>query len=249
MRIRILSDLHLDLGPVKLPKAEADVVVLAGDVRQGKAALTWIRESFPEGPVVYVLGNHEFYGGAVPKLIDDCRRLCAGTNIHLLENDTLIIDGVRFLGCTLWTDFGLFGDPALAGREAAMVMNDYRLIRVSPAFRRLQGRDTAGIHWHSRRWLGEQFSSAERLPTVVVTHHAPSARSLHPEHTGELINAAYASNLDELVNASHARLWIHGHIHRRNDYHIGATHVISNPRGYSERGERAGFDPTLVVDL
>ena len=249
MRIRILNDLHVDLGRVDLPQVEADVTVLAGDVRRGKAALTWVRENFPKTPVIYVLGNHEFYGGAVPKLIEDFRRLCAGTNIHILENNALIIDGIRFLGCTLWTDFRLFGDPALAGREAATIMNDYRFIRVSPAFRRLTGRDTAGFHWRSRRWLTEQIDSAATVPTVVVTHHAPSARSLHPEEAGKLISAAYASNLDELVAASHARLWIHGHIHRRNDYRLGTTRVISNPRGYTDGGERAGFDPALIVDL
>ncbi len=249
MRIWILSDLHVDAGSVDLPQVEADVAILAGDLRRGKPALTWIRENFPDRPVVYVLGNHEFYGGAVPKLIEDFRRLCAGTNIHILENDTLIFDGVRFLGCTLWTDFRLFGDPALAEREAATVMNDYRFIRVSPAFRRLTGKDTAGLHWRSRRWLTEQIDSAAALPTVIVTHHAPSARSLHPGDAGKLIGAAYASNLDELVAASRARLWIHGHIHRRNDYCIGATRVISNPRGYSELGERDGFDPALVVHL
>jgi predicted phosphodiesterase len=248
MRIRILSDLHVDLGRVDLPRVEADVTVLAGDVRHGKAALTWIRENFPEKPVVYVLGNHEFYGGAVPKLIEDWRRLCADTNICILENDALMIDGVRFLGCTLWTDFCLFGDPAVAGRKAAMVMNDYRFIRLSPAFRRLTGRDTAGFHWRSRRWLTEQLDLAATLPTVIVTHHAPSARSLHPEEAGDSISAAYASNLDELVAASRARLWIHGHIHRPNDYRIGATRVISNPHGYA-KGERGGFDPGLVLAL
>jgi predicted phosphohydrolase len=249
MRIRILSDLHVDVRCVDLPQVEADVTVLAGDVRRGKAALTWIRENLPEKPVVYVLGNHEFYGGAVPKLIEDFRRLCAETNIHILENDSLIIDGVRFLGCTLWTDFCLFGDPARAGREAAMVMNDYRLIRVSPAFRRLTGKDTAGLHWRSRRWLMQRLNLDTTLPTVIVTHHAPSAKSLHPEEAGELIGAAYASNLDEFVAAIRARLWIHGHIHRSNDYRIGATRVISNPRGYAESSERADFDPGLVVDL
>src|SRR5512143_1606393 len=103
MRIRILSDLHIDFGTVDLPHVEADVTVLAGDIRPGKAALEWIRRSFPaEQPIIYVLGNHEFYGNALPKLIDDLRRMSADSNIHVLENDCLNIDGVRFLGCTLW---------------------------------------------------------------------------------------------------------------------------------------------------
>ena len=159
MRIRILSDLHVDFGPVALPHVEADITVLAGDIRPGKSALKWISENFPEQPIIYVLGNHEFYGSAIPKLIEDFRRMCAGSNIHILENDRLTIDGVRFLGCTLWTDFSLFGDPAVAGREAAKVMNDYRRIRVSPEFRRLTGMDTARFHARSLRWLREQLDS------------------------------------------------------------------------------------------
>lgn len=249
MRIRILSDLHVDLGTVVLPRVEADITVLAGDVRPGKSALAWVLGNFPEKPVVYVLGNHEFYGRAVPKLIDDFRRMSAGTKIHVLENDCLYIDGFRILGCTLWTDFSLFGDPGIAGRVAASVMNDYRRIRVSPEFRRLKGRDTAIFHARSLRWLQNQLDSTAEHPTIIVTHHAPSSRSLDPEEAQEPISAAYASNLDELVAASRARLWIHGHIHRPTNYRIGETRVISNPRGYPFGAIAHSFDPGLVVEL
>jgi predicted phosphodiesterase len=250
MRIRILSDLHIDFGTVAFPHVEADVTVLAGDIRPGKSALEWIRRNFPaEQPIIYVLGNHEFYGSAIPKLIDDFRRMSAGSNIHVLENDCLNIDGVRFLGCTLWTDFSLFGDPAIAGREAAKVMNDYRRIRVSPEFRRLTGMDTARIHARSVRWLREQLDLPAAPPTIIVTHHAPSSRSLDPADVGELVSAAYASHLDSLVAASHARLWIHGHLHRPADYWIGDTRIISNPRGYPDEVKDKSFDPALVLDL
>ena len=250
MKIRVLSDLHADFGTVVLPHVEADVTVLAGDIRPGKSALEWIRRSFPsEQPIIYVLGNHEFYGRAIPKLIGDFRRTSAGSNIHILENDCLTINGVRFLGCTLWTDFSLFGDPAVAGREAARVMNDYCRIRVSPEFRRLTGRDTATLHARSVRWLREQLDLPAAPPTVIVTHHAPSPRSLDPVDAEELISAAYASNLDSLVAASHARLWIHGHLHRPADYWIGETRIISNPRGYPDEVIDKSFDPALVFEL
>jgi predicted phosphodiesterase len=249
MRIRIVSDLHVDFGTVILPRVGADITVLAGDIRPGKSALAWIRGNFPEQPIVYVLGNHEFYGEAVPKLIDDFRRMSAGTNIHILENDCLNIGGVRFLGCTLWTDFSLFGDPAVAGREAAKVMNDYRRIRVSPEFRLLTGRDTARFHARSLRWLRNQFDSTAQPPTIIVTHHAPSSKSLDLVEAEELISAAYASNLDNLVAASRARLWIHGHLHRPTDYWIGETRIISNPRGYPDEVIDPNFDPALVVEL
>ena len=250
MRIRILSDLHNNFGTVALPHVDADVTVLAGDIRPGKSALEWIRRSFPaEQPIIYVLGNHEFYGSAIPKLIDDFRRMSAGSNIHVLENDCLNIDGVRFLGCTLWTDFSLFGDPAIAGREAAKVMNDYRRIRVSPEFRRLTGMDTAGIHARSVRWLREQLDLTAAPPTIIVTHHAPSSRSLDPVDTEDLISAAYASNLDSLVAASHARLRIHGHLHWPAGYWIGDTRINSNPRGYPDDVIDKIFNPALGNDL
>jgi Fic/DOC family len=98
----------------------SDVTVLAGDIRPGKSALEWLLRSFPaDQPIVYVLGNHEFYGGAVPKLINNFRHMSAGTHIRILENDCLNIGDVRFVGCTLWTKYSIFGDPGIAGREAA----------------------------------------------------------------------------------------------------------------------------------
>ena len=105
MRIHILSDLHVDFGPIALPAVEADITVIAGDLRPGKAALKWIRENIPQRPVIYILGNHEFYREATPKLIHDFHRLNEGTNVHVLENECFSLDGVCFLGCTLWMTF------------------------------------------------------------------------------------------------------------------------------------------------
>ena len=249
MRIHVLSDLHVDFGLIELPETTADAVVIAGDLRPGKGAIKWIRQNIPERPVIYVLGNHEFYGAATPKLIHDFRRLSEGTNIHILENECFCIADVCFMGCTLWTDFCLFGNSTVAGREAAAVMNDYRRIRVSPKYGRLKGIDTATFHARSVRWLKEQLSRDRWGKTVIVTHHAPSVRSLKPERRQDLISAAYVSNLDALVEAGGADLWIHGHIHRPVDYRIGRTQVLSNPRGYANEPVPAGFNPGLVVEV
>ena len=137
----------------------------------------------------------------------------------------------------------------MAGRDAAQVMNDYRLIRVSPEFRRLTGRDTSRFHAHSIRWLRDQLALTAQPPTIIVTHHAPSSKSLDPVEAGETIRAAYASNLDNLVASSHAKLWIHGHLHRPANYWIGETQIISNPRGYPHEAIDPSFDPALVVEL
>lgn len=248
MRIRVLSDLHVEFARFVPPAAPADVVVIAGDVHPGLASVEWIRQAFPETPVVFVLGNHELYRFATPKLVDDVRAFCAGTNIRFLENEAAEIGGVRFLGGSLWTDFKLFGTPQITGGHAAATMNDYRLIRVSPAFRKLKGLDTARMHAATRKWLEDAFREPFSGPTVVVTHHAPSTHSLAANWESDQISAAYASALDDLVAASGAALWVHGHTHIPVDYRIGKTRVLSNPRGYPG-GVPSGFDPSLVVEL
>jgi predicted phosphodiesterase len=248
MRIRILSDLHLEFGLAELPEVAADVVVLAGDVDKGVRGVGWAREQFAGVPVVYVVGNHEYYGHAVPQLTEKLRREAEATNVHLLEDRAVTLDGVTFLGCALWTDFDLHGNRHLAEIEANVRMTDYRAVRVSPQYRRLRPADTASLHHASRRWLERELAAPAEARRVVVTHHAPSARSLAPGTAHMPVSAAYASHLDALVEASGAALWVHGHTHHPVDYRIGATRVLSNPRGYAEEGV-AGFDAGMVVEL
>jgi hypothetical protein len=112
----------------------------------------------------------------------------------------------------------------------------------------LRARDTLDLHYGSRRWLDAVIERGDTSGAVIVTHHAPSARSLPPERSADWPSAAYASDLEPLVEASKARLWVHGHTHWPVDYRIGETRVISNPRGYTDEPV-AGFDPALVIDL
>ena len=250
MRLRVLSDLHLEFGPFEPPPCAADVVVLAGDIHTGTQALPWIRQHFPAMPVVLVLGNHEFYGHAAPALVEEFRAAVAGTNVHLLENAAVELAGWRFLGCTLWTDFCLHGaeHQVDAWAQAAALLTDYRRIHHSQEGRLLRSPDT--IRWHetSRRWLDEQVRRGNPERTVIVTHHAPSARSL-PAHQGkDWLSPAFASNLDEWVASSEVPLWIHGHTHHCVHYRLGSTHVLANQRGYPQE-PRADFRPDLVVEL
>lgn len=248
MILHILSDLHIEFAPFEAPQVNADVVILAGDVHVGTRGLEWILRAFPHRPVLYVLGNHEFYGRALPKLTRKLRELAAGTNVHIMENDGFELGGVSFLAATLWTDFLLFGDAALARAAAARMMSDYRMIRVSPEYRRLRPLDTSAIHSASKRWLGEELAKSSGNKLVVITHHAPSRRSLPARYREDLVSAAFASDLDRLVEQSGAELWIHGHVHEPTDYCIGRTRVISNPRGYPEEWSDS-FEPALVVEV
>jgi len=248
MRIHVLSDLHTEFAPFDFPPVEADVTVLAGDVGIGLTGLK-IAQQLPR-PVVYVAGNHEYYGGATPHLTDKLRAQAAGSNVTFLEDGEAVIAGVRFLGCTLWTDFSLFGFDRWrsACDEAQATMVDYRRIRNSPAFRKLCPRDTALIHTRSRAWLKSKLEEPCAGPTVVVTHHAPHANSLAPAYRQDLISAAYATDLSELLGVVPRLLWIHGHTHHAVDYPVGVARVLSNPRGYA--GEiTPGFRPDLVIDV
>ena len=161
--------------------------------------------------------------------------------------------GVRFLGATLWTDFLLYGaqEQAAAMRQAEQVMTDYRRIRLAaPNERPLQADDTLQLHQRQRAWLDARLDEPFDGKTVVVTHMAPSMRSVASRYAADLTSAAFASPLDAL--AARADLWVHGHMHDTFDYHIGATRVVCNPCGYLHRGggnENAGFDPAFVVEV
>jgi predicted phosphohydrolase len=220
--------------------------VLAGDIDHGTKGLDWARAAFPHHPIVYVAGNHEYYGEAIPKLTDELRTRAAVLDIAYLENDVADVAGVRFVGCTLWTDLELFGPHPWVADAVLEAMVDYRSIRVSPQYRRLRPGDTVRMHRTSRQWL-EQVLTESGAGTVVVTHHAPSARSLSPRYAQDPVSAAYASNLDVLVETYAPALWIHGHTHYCVDYTIGSTRVVSNQRGYRDEG--LGFIPDLVVEV
>ena len=185
MRLHILSDLHLEFEPFTPPAVEADVVILAGDVGTGRNGLKWALKTFPDRPVIYVLGNHEFYGQKLQKLIKELQELADGTNISLLENEQCSIGEVVFLGATLWTDFGLNGNPVVSEVVAQTGMNDYRRIRTLPRYSRLRPSDTRRLHIQSRQWLEDRVLSLKGRKVVVVTHHAPSRESIPPAFDGD----------------------------------------------------------------
>jgi len=248
MRIHILSDLYLEFGDFDLPRVDADVLVFAGDVHTKLNGIKWIKANAPTDiPIIYIMGNHEFYGEKYPRLIEKIKIEAEGTNIHVLENESVSINYYNIFACTLWTDMALFGDPILGGL-AAMAMNDYKRIRVSPSYKKLTPRDTAAEHVRSLIEMEKFLETADPSKMVVITHHAPSIRSVPERYRNDPISAAFASNLDTFVSTHQPALWIHGHIHDCQDYKIGTTRVISNPRGYVDE-LNPGFDSKLVVTV
>lgn len=253
VRIRVLSDLHREFGDIALPDVSADVVVLAGDIDRNTRGVAWARQRFPGVPVLYVAGNHEHYGERIGRLHEKLRDAAAGSKVVILENETLELQGCRFFGATLWTDFNLLDD-----RETAMLaagskekgMNDYRKIRRQDAGR-LQPKHTAGLHAKARLALTQFLMSGDPARSIVITHHAPSIRSL-PERThADPISAAYASNLESLIVEHGPVLWLHGHIHEGRDYALGNTRILNNAFGYPGEGRTGSqtFSGDLVVEI
>jgi predicted phosphodiesterase len=253
MKLNILSDLHLSLGALDIPRNDADVVILAGDIARPREAIAWAL-GFAK-PVLYVAGNHEFYGGSIAGAADTLKQLSAGTRIRVLDNDEIIIDGVRFLGTTLWTDFMLFGEGekrAAAIQQALSLVRDFSRIRVGAAGEALfTPADSAALFKLHTAWLESRLSEAHAGPTVVITHHAPSRNSIHPRFEDSLLNACFVSDAEHLIDAGRACLWIHGHTHDSFDYLLNGTRVVCNPRGYAKAGinENPLFDPNFLVEI
>lgn len=248
MRVRILSDLHLEFGEFTLPEAPADLVILAGDVHVKRNPVPWILQNFPELPVLYIAGNHEFYGEKFPRQLEKLHEEAAGTNIRFLENESFELGGYRFFGCTLWTDMELFGDVQASSIEASALMNDYRRIRHSPSYRKLRPADTRARHILSLQAIEAFLTDGDARRSIVVTHHAPSIHSLPPRRRTHPLSCAYASHLDDFIKLHQPPLWVHGHIHHSQDYRIGETRILSNPHGYIDE-PNANFDPLLTVEL
>ncbi|MEO7338178.1 MAG: metallophosphoesterase [Caldimonas sp.] len=264
MRLHVLSDLHLEHADFTVPSVESDVLVLAGDLRSpGRSAVAWAagQEVGQGRPVVMVPGNHEFYDARYPSECDAMRIEAATSGVHLLDRGTVVIGAVRFIGCTLWTDFelpietpqGPVSDRASGLASCAQRLADYRLIRFGDeaADRLLQPEDTLLAHQAERAWLWHALSVPFDGRTVVVTHHAPHRRSLAPRFEADRVSAGFVSALPDAF-FSVPVLWIHGHTHTRFDYTVGNCRVVCNPRGYPRRDGRFevdGFDAGFTVEV
>lgn len=253
MKIWPVSDLHLEFGePFNIqPPADADVVVCAGDVltKGIVPSLRWLAKYLAgKIPIVVVAGNHEFYGAAVQESLKEAVAE-SHAGVYFLENAVAEIDGVSFIGGTLWSDFRLFGiNPQVAMSYAFHDMNDYKKTRLSKnPYSKFRPIDTYKKHVETREFIATELRKRSTEKAVVVTHHAPSPRSVATEFRHDPLSACYASDLQELILETRPALWVHGHVHHRNDYCIGSTRIVSNPRGYPR--ERTQFGPDFVVEI
>lgn len=251
MKIRVLSDLHLEFQEWCPPDAAADIVVLAGDIHAGARGIDWARRQFPLMPILYVPGNHEFYGRDVQDALSDLHKAGRRFGVDVLHGRGVVIGGVRFLGATLWTDFALHGadDRSLgrAMRDAQYGMSDFRVIRYGADGLFLPEHARA-LHREQEGWIRGKLADDFPGPTIVVTHHLPHPRSIHGKYQGSPLNPSFASDLSHLMGPPVA-VWIHGHTHDSCDYIEQGTRVVCNPRGYGPFELNAAFDPMMTIEV
>ncbi|CAA7195240.1 metallophosphoesterase [Chryseobacterium potabilaquae] len=248
MKIQVISDLHQEFGYVDLSFNNADLIILAGDINLGTKGVEWIKSVIPNKPIVYVLGNHEYYKGSYPKTLHKIKDAVQNSNIAVLENDYIDIGNIRFHGTTLWTDFSMFGNPMKYGMICQSQMNDYKKIRRDPSYSKLRTIDTFTIHQLSKLWLQESLEDSKEMKNIVITHHAPSIQSLPEHYKNDPLTSAYASNLEDLILTYQPLYWIHGHIHTPCRYKIEETEIICNPYGYMDE-KYNGFEKELIIEV
>ena len=288
MLIRYFSDLHIDpshflpFDPPILENDQETTLVLAGDIAEWKHVGQFVYDmSLRFKYVVYVMGNHEYYGTsivrAIPKIKDKLTKLNNNqypTNIHILEDEFVILDNVAFIGATLWTSMS--GQNSFIMYNAKTKMNDYRCIRMPRSGGRHTGQDaymakltpehTVKMHLDSRYFIIDAAQTLAELPSVdkivVVTHHGPTLQSIQPSFQGDALNGAYVSDLSDYIGITKIDLMIHGHVHHTFDYIVSTgqetdhypTRVVTNPRGYRmikypNQIENEHFDPIKVINL
>ena len=268
MKLYVTSDLHLEFGDLDLRNDHGvDVLILSGDILvardldrpddRGDRVRDFLQrctERFPH--VIMVMGNHEHYHGDFTKSADLIRGATAQyTNFHLLEKQSLDIDGWLFLGGTLWTDYN-GGDP-ISMLQAQEAMSDHHHIKNSAVsfykFLPQHARDDHRVMMEFvRSTIQDRRQSGEHSARVIVVgHHAPSRQSTHPRYRGNWhLNGAYSTELQDFILAHpEIALWTHGHTHEDFDYKIGTTRVMCNPRGYVGYEARAAAWQPKLIDL
>lgn len=267
MKLRILSDLHIEFHPFEIPGTAHDketVLILAGDI--GVIYRRAELESFLRSAaarfraVIYVPGNHEFYRGIWPDAMTMLQDWDLPGNLHVLDREWIKIDDVVFVGATLWTSFD--DEDLDVMQDAEQVLHDFHYIRVNAGTDapedRLTPQHVLEDHKKSLAWLDATLSTfqARNQRCVLVTHHGVTRLSIHETYRGDPLNGAFVSDCAELLERTRPELVIHGHVHNSFDYRVGtgedASRVVVNPRGYTnndETQENPVFDPFLCIDL
>jgi len=268
MKLTIISDIHADINKKKnydySSLTDAYFVIVAGDVSGDPLSCAdWAKRNLNRG--IFIEGNHLGYNTTwIPELdnregaVKYLKKKFDGSDgVKFLENSTHEEQDVLFIGCTLFTDFNLFGTPELSmgiagGSDRRLgMMNDFNYVSCleDKKQRTLYPRKTVAYHKKSVRFIEKTCKANPDKKIVIVTHHCPSKQSIDSKYVGDLFNPAYASDLEWLINKyDNIRLWIHGHVHAQKDYMIGNTRVVCNPFGYGNENNLPFDSLGLVID-
>lgn len=258
MKIRYLSDLHTEFllypNDFFLPVADADIIVLAGDIGHScQQTLDWLLAKTEGKTTIFCPGNHEAYGITPEEMIHFWQKGLTGTHIHLLANTAVTVEGVRFVGGTLWSDFRVYGEEnrEMAIAEAASQLSDYREIcwKAQGQERGFTPEDAVALNNETSAFLQKTLAIPFSGKTVVVTHHAPLKDSIPESDRQWLYSAAFASDCKAIMLKYQPDIWIHGHLHCSLDYRLGHTRVLCNARGYEAGDFNRYFNPTASVKL
>ncbi|WP_302174869.1 metallophosphoesterase [uncultured Hydrogenophaga sp.] len=256
MNIQLLSDLHLETNPdfAPTPAPGADLLVLAGDIgsyqrrRDGSTMPDpdWGLRRFADWPVpvVYVPGNHEYDGLDWDETHVQLRATCTRLGLIWLDREVHVVDGVRLVGTTLWSDYDVFGEREKAYRAANHYLRKMDGRRHGQLFDAQAMRDVA---LECQQWLAETLRQPWDGPTVVVTHFAPTLHSMDPRYGATPGTAGFCNGLDHLL--PHADLWLHGHLHCPTDVQVGRCRIVANPLGYADKHEQDGFQPAHLIEV
>ena len=257
-KLWIFSDLHYEQGN-SLPRSapEHDICICAGDLNH----LPWAIESLKSGELgngttIYVPGNHDFYRQSS---IEYASKIGADSAIHsnvfLANPAEYCFHGIRFLGCTLWTDYQLFGNQMASMGVAGNCMTDHQLIRTRVGAEKgghgnVPFTTDHALRRHRRElaWLEARLAESFDGPTVICTHHSPSPQSVPERFSDDPLTPAFSSNLEWLIEKYRPACWIHGHTHDSFDYMIGKTRVLCNPGGYQHE-PNPDFKWDLVIEI
>ncbi|WP_280546914.1 metallophosphoesterase [Halomonas sp. 11-S5] len=201
--------------------------------------------------IIYIAGNHEYYRTCMPEMRADLKKQATDNNIHLLDNNSVVLGGVRFLGTTLWTDFSLYSDDEGYDfnetiERSMKVMPDFHIIETEPGVK-LTPFSSQELHTKAYHWLKNELDNEFSGPTVVISHHAPLPECIPPQYRGDPVSPAFASNLQHLMGTMD--VWIHGHVHEPTDIECNGTRVISNPSGYPDEFDPPHFQPNFFIEL
>lgn len=252
-RIQIVSDLHLEFMYYEwdLPVTDADLIVIAGDVGVGTKHMEWMSQQIEihKKPIIYVLGNHEFYHQDYDETILVWEKFSdSNKDFFLLHDRTAFINGVTYIGSTLWTDCE---NQESKEKLIEKHLNDFKVIRYHG--RTLTAKDTTDMNEYAKDYIRFMLENLDHGTDkiVLVTHHAPSFKSSASLFDGSELNCAFASDMESILTGYGIDLAIHGHMHNFSDYMIGDTRVVANPKGYPRETDygRGPFNASFIVEV